>query len=228
METRLVNPAGRWLFLIVTVFAAATLALLGGKNALAEHWAQSAVPEDWLRAAKLEPGNADHWYRLGRYRQLDLEHPDLQLAISYYQRAVAVDPRSATYWLDLAGAYEMAGLPDRAREAFKVAEAAYPISSEVAWKYGNFLLSQENLPEAFAEIRRAVEVDPKLAGPAISRCWQASGDIHRALDAVLPAKTEVYLEALDFLVAGREMEAAVGVWQRLAELRPKVELRSTL
>src|SRR5262249_60831551 len=78
------------------------------------------------------------------------------------------------------------------------------------------------------EIRGAFGVDPRLAGPAISGCWRASGDIHRALDAVLPARTEVYLEALDFLVAGREMEAAVGVWQRLAELRPKVELRSTL
>ena len=228
MEIRLASPAGRWLFLISILLVAATLALLGARNGLAEHWAQSEQPEDWLRAAELEPGNADYWYRLGRYRQLDFEHADLPLAIFYYRRAVAIDPRSANNWMALADAYEMAGDVTPARQAFKSAKAAYPISSEVAWRYGNFLLRQNQLPEAFAEIRRAVATDSKLAGLALSRCLRATGDVQRVLIQVLPAQVDVYYEALGFLVNERDLDPALAVWGRLVKLRPPFEMHRAL
>ncbi len=225
MELRFAHPAWRWLFLLALLLFAATLATLAGRNGLAERWAESSQPEDWLRAAQLEPGNADHWYRLGRYRQLDFEHMDPELAISYYHRALAIDPRSAAFWMDLAGAYEMAEEPARAREAFETAKAVYPISGEAAWRYGNFLLRQGQLSEAFAEIRRAVTGDPKLATLAISRCWRSSRDIERILDQVLPHQPPVYLAAIDYLVAEHEADAALMVWKRLLDLQPSFELR---
>jgi hypothetical protein len=228
MEIQLANPTWRWLFLLGILFAAATLVLSGAKNGLAEHWAQSDQPEDWLRAVELEPGNADYWYRLGRYRQLDFEHADLPLAISYYRRAVAVDPRSAGNWVALATAYEIAGDSVQARQAFEAAKAAYPISSEVAWRYGNFLLRQNQLPEAFAEIRRGVATDPRLAGLALSRCLRASNDTEHVFDEALPPEVDVYLEALSFLVPERELDAALLVWDRLVRLRPPFEVRRAL
>ncbi len=228
MEIELTRPTGRWLFFGVILLSVATLALLAGRYWLADSWAGSSEPADWLRAAEIEPGNADHWYRLGRYRQLDFEHADLPLAISYYRRAVAVDPRSANNWMALAGAYEMTGDLARARQAFESAEAAYPISSEVAWRYGNFLLRQDRLPEAFAEIRRAVATDPKLAGLALSRCLRATGDAQRVLDQVLPAQVDVYYEALGFLVNERDLDPALAVWERLVKLHPPFEMRRAL
>src|SRR5437660_7671761 len=115
MEIRFDNRAGRWLFLFAILLASATLAFLGGKNALADFYGESSRADDWSRAARLEPGNADAWYRLARYRELDFEHADLPLAISLYRRALDVDPRSAFYWTDLANAYETAGDPANAR-----------------------------------------------------------------------------------------------------------------
>ena len=53
MEIGLLTPARRWLFLITVLLVVATVALLAAKNTLAEHWAQSSRPEDWLRAARL-------------------------------------------------------------------------------------------------------------------------------------------------------------------------------
>lgn len=224
MQIGSANPARRWLFLLASFLVATPLAFLAGKNWKAEKWAQSAQPENWLRAAELEPGNADHWYRLGRYRQMDFEHMDPALAISYYRRALAIDPRSATYWMDLAGAYEMAGDVVQARQAFEAAKAVHPISGAVAWRYGNFLLRQEQLPEAFAEIHRALTRDPKLASLAISRCWRSSRDIERILDQALPAAPDIYLRALSFLVAEEEGDAALAVWNRLLALHPSLEL----
>ena len=102
MRLRLANPAGRWILLLAAVLIAAILCVEGGKHALAMYWAHSSDPQDWQRAAKLEPSNAEHWYMLGRYWQLDFENEDLPLAISYYRRAIALDPQSPYYWLDLA------------------------------------------------------------------------------------------------------------------------------
>src|SRR5262249_23149506 len=76
------------------------------RDGLAEYWEASPNPDLWSRAAEWEPDNAADSYRLGRYRQLDFEHGDLPLAISNYQRAVTLEPGTALYWLDLAGAYE--------------------------------------------------------------------------------------------------------------------------
>ncbi len=62
MEFRFAYPAWRWLFLIATMLIAAAVGVASAKNWLAERWADSAQPENWLRAANLEPGNADYWY----------------------------------------------------------------------------------------------------------------------------------------------------------------------
>src|SRR2546427_7895365 len=76
MEIRFDNRAGRWLFLFAILLASATLAFLGGKNALADFYGESSRADDWSRAARLEPGNADAWYRLARYRELDFERSE--------------------------------------------------------------------------------------------------------------------------------------------------------
>ena len=121
MEARFSRPGVRWVFLAVVLAGAGALAYSGGKIAVANHDAARETPEALARAARLEPGNADHWYFLGRYWQLNFDQPDLPLAISYYQRALALDPRRAGIWMDLADAHEELGDTAQAREAFELA-----------------------------------------------------------------------------------------------------------
>jgi tetratricopeptide (TPR) repeat protein len=225
MGIRTVNPVGRWAFLIGVLLGATTLTVLAAKNWVAEEWALSSQPDNWLRATRLEPGNAEYWFRLGRYRQMDFEHSDLPLAITYYRRAVTIDSHSATYWMHLASAYEMVGYLAEAQKAFRAAELVYPISGEVAWRYGNFLLRHGDLSEGFFEIRRAIATNFQFAGAAVIGCLRVSGNIERVLDQAIPAHADVYLEALDSLVAEREIDAALAVWRRLAELHPSFEMR---
>ncbi len=66
MEIRFVSPGARWVFLIGVLLGATTLTVLAGKNLVAEEWALSSQPGNWLRATRLEPGNAEYWFRLGR------------------------------------------------------------------------------------------------------------------------------------------------------------------
>jgi tetratricopeptide (TPR) repeat protein len=209
------NPARRWGTGVIAIAAALWLFYAGGKHALASHYALSSSPDNWERATRIEPDNPETWYRLARYRQLDFDNTDIPLSISYYQRAIRLNPRSPYYKLDLAGAFEMAGMDAEADSFFRAAQAAYPISSEVSWKYGNFLLRQNRFPEAYAEIHRAVMVDSKLLPLAVSRVWHSDPDVHVLLDQVLPDTPEAYSETLSFLVGTQDTAAALEVWRHL-------------
>lgn len=190
------------------------------RHGMAAHWAQSGQLNQWERAAAWEPDNPEYWYRLGRFYQVDFEHADLPRAISNYGRATAIAPGSAEYWLDLAEAEETAQQIAEAEQAFRRAEQVYPLSADVAWRFGNFLLRQNRQDEAFQKIHEALSVKPSLTALAISRCWQGSRDIERILKLALPAAPEAYWGAIDFLIDAREPDAAMVVWERLMSSNP--------
>jgi hypothetical protein len=215
----------RWAVIAPTMAVAVWLIYAGVNHALASHYGASSNPDDWSRASRIEPANAENWYRLGRYRQLDFDDPDLPLAISYYRRAVQLNPRSAYYKLDLATALEMSGNDAEAEKYFRAAQENYPISAEVSWRYGNFLLRQQRLPEAYAEIHRAVVVDSKLIPLAVSRCWHSDPDVRVLLDKVLPNTPAGDWEALSFLVQTKEGTAALAVWKHLIAKKPVIDWR---
>jgi tetratricopeptide (TPR) repeat protein len=217
------NPARRRTAAVIATVAAVWYCYAGSKHALASHYAASSNPENWKSAALIEPDNAEIWYRLGRYRQLDFDNADVPMAISYYRRAIQLNPRSPYYKLDLASALETTGNNGEADSYFRAAQAAYPISAEVSWKYGNFLLRQDRLPEAYAEIHRAVMVDPKLIPFAVSRAWHSDPEIHVLLDQVLPDTAEAYSQALAFLIDAQDPAAALEGWHRLIEKDPHTD-----
>lgn len=216
MFTPAINPIWRWLIFAGMVFAAGTLAFSAARHEFAAHWSASSDPQMWLRAAESEAANADRWYQLGRYRQLDFDHSDLPLAISYYQRATAINPGSPFYWVDLAGAYEAAGHDSQAESAFRKAREFYPVSADAAWRFGNFLLRQGRTPEAFQQIHDAVLIDPKLTALAVSRCWRSTQDIDQILKTVLPDEQDANWGATQFFVQAREPAPAMAVWKRIA------------
>ncbi len=220
------NPAPRRIAAVLAIVAAIWFCYAGGKHALASHYVASSLPQNWERASRIEPDNAEIWYRLARYRQLDFDNADVPLAISYYQRAIQLNPSSPYYKLDLASAYEMAGNTSEADSTFRAAKAAYPISGEVSWKYGNFLLRQNRLPEAYTEIRRAVTTDPSLIPLAVSRVWHSEPDIHVLLDQVLPDTVQAYADALAYLADTKDSAAALEAWRRLIakDLHPDLKL----
>jgi tetratricopeptide (TPR) repeat protein len=186
-------------------------------------WLASArIDSDQLpsieRGAQLEPGNAEAWDRLGRFRQWNLDNPDPAAAVNDYQMAVREEPQSPYYWMDLAGAYEQTDDVARAREAFERAEAAYPISAQVAWQYGSFLLRQEDATEGLKQIQRAVRIDPSLLPLTISRVWLSTHDVNLLIGQVLPPNVDAYFQALDFFQSIQQSEAALAVWRKLLSL----------
>jgi type IV pilus assembly protein PilF len=228
MEIDLTSPRFRALFCLIVILLVGILVFAAGRVWLAEHWNASSRPRLWLKAAKLEPDNAGYWEHLGLYKQWDLVNGDPRQAVRYLERATQINPRSDRAWMELASADEALGDRTGARQAYEKAQADHPISSDVAWRYGSFLLRQGVFVAGFAEIRRALVTDPTLATSAISECWQASPNIGAILDEALPAKSDYYLTAINFLLSQKQFEAALAVWNRLLTLKQPITMAQAI
>jgi tetratricopeptide (TPR) repeat protein len=224
MKIPLEGVRSRWSFSAGIVLIVGILVLAAGKVWLAAQWGATWEGDHLLRAAQLEPTDADYWYRLGLYEKWNFEHRDLRRAVVYFQRATETDPRSGRNWMELAESYEAVGDTAHAREAFDRAQLAHPSSSDVAWRFGNFLLRQMDFSEAFAEMRRALVTDPDLTVEAVSECSKASNDLPKILTEVLPNHSNYYLTALNYFVGQQEADAALSVWSRLVGLNETINM----
>ena len=209
MILRLSNPAARIALLFVAVALAAVLAYSSVRSALAENAIRLGTRAGYERSVKVDADNPVIWYLLGRYWQYNLEEIDNLRAIEAYRTALSLDPRSADSWLDLASAYEVQNDTAAASDAYQQAKRVYPLSAEVSWRYGNFLLRTGNLRQAFAEVRRSLSVEPIRAAEAFSRFWRASPNIETILDEALPPTGPVYLYAIGELIADAQVVPAL-------------------
>jgi len=225
MILRLSSSAQRGALVLAAFLAAVFLSYFSIRNARADHFAGLQTLPALERATQLEPGDARNWYLLGRFWQFNLEDADAQKAVQAYKTAVSVDPRSTVSWLGLGLAYESAGDLVHAREAFLQAKKAYPLSAEVAWQFGNFLLRLGELESAFAEMRRAVESDPKRGAEAFSRAFRAEPDVNRILNRAIPPIRDVYVSIIWDQIADGHTDNALKVWDRLAAIHPTLPIQ---
>jgi len=227
MEIPLRAASHRIALLLVSLAIAATIISQASEIWLADRLVNSGKLDRMERGVALLPGNGDAWEALGHLHEWDLVNSDLPQAIADYQKAIGNDPLSAHYWMDLASAYEASGDTTQAEKAFERAEAVYPISAEVAFHYGNFLLRHEQFPAAYRELHRAVETDRTLLPLAISRTWRATEDVNQLVDQVLPPDADSYLQALDFFASIHTVDPGLVVWQRTVRLGQFVPLSRT-
>ena len=224
MHLPLRSPRARLILLVVSSGLALFLCFFAIRNAIAAHDLGIDTRDGYEKAVRLEPHNSRNWYLLGRSYLYDLERPDATRAVVALARAVDLDPYSAEARLDLAAAYESQGQTEKAGVSFAAAERVYPLSAEVRWSHGNFLLRQGKNQQAFAELRRAVELDPQRAAEAFSRALAAEPDANTVLDKVIPPSPATYLPILRILSDSGDLDTARLVWARLVALGQKVPL----
>lgn len=226
MILHLSSSKSRGIVLAFALVCAVLLSYFSIRNALAARYTGLETREGYEHAARLEPKNFENWLQLGRYWQYSLEDLDIGRAIQAYSVALSLNPRSADTWADLGSAYEAEGNIAAARDAFLDAKNTYPLSPEISWRYGNFLLRQGETDAAFLEMRNAVEVEPQRGAEALSRALRAEPNLDRVLDRVLPPLKDAYISAIVGQTAEGDIANAVQVWNRLAALHPKLKLEN--
>ena len=183
---------------------------------LASHLAATPDLSNLNKAIRLEPSNAEYRELLGR--NLALSGASLDEAISDYRTAVHLDPYEARYWLDLAGAYQVAGRTSEQEESVEHAVEADPTTPHVAWEAANFFLVQGDQERALRNFRVVLANDPEAVDSALQLCWRATGDANQILDQALPRRPDLYLSFLRLLISKQEVAAAENVWNHLIAL----------
>ena len=227
MDTPVSTPARRGALVVAALLVFVFLSYFSIRNALADHDSELQTRQGYERATRLEPQDSRNWYLLGRYWQYNLEDNEPARAIRAYNTALSLNPHDADIWADLGTAYESDGSIPLARDAYEHAKGAYPLSAEVSWRYGNFLLRQGELDAAFQEVRQAAEADPKRGGEALSRSLRADPNIDAILDKVLPPNSVAYLSAIVDQTSEGHTDNALRVWARLVSLHPGLSLRDS-
>lgn len=228
MNIPLANHRSRVILFVLSCAFALLIGLLAVRNALAAHFLGQDTRYGYERAVGLEPHNPRNWYLLGRSYLYDLEQPDPVKAVSTLRKSVELDPYSAEAMLDLAVAYDSEGDPGQARAALVSAQRVYPLSADVSWSFGNFLLRQGEQDAALAQFYKTLQLDPKRAAEAFSRSRQVQPDAKMVLDRVIPPSPETYLAILHMLSDAEQMEEARLVWNKLVGLNRKVPLRNVV
>ena len=225
MILRLSSSAARSAVVLTAFVLFVFLSYSAVRNVRAVQQAGRDTKEGFQRAAQLEPGNAENWYLLGRYWQHNLEEPDTQKAIQSYRNALSFDPNAGGTWAELGTAYELEGDIPAAQDSFLRAKQTYPLSADVAWRYGNFLLRQGRTDEAFKEIRRSIEADPRRGAEAFSRCLRVEPNVDTILKQVIPPVSSIYVDVLRDLAADNQFDNELKVWNHLATLNPHLALQ---
>ncbi|MBS1839682.1 MAG: carbohydrate binding domain-containing protein [Acidobacteria bacterium] len=211
--------------LLLAAFAALCfLSYFSIRVARAAHAAGLNTRAGYEHAVRLEPSDPRNWYLLGRFYQYDFEQSDPNAALNALLVARSLDPLSADTLLDLAANYDEAGKTAEARASYLEAKRVYPLSSEVLWRYGNFLLRNNEIDAAFPEIRKAVELDPKRGPEAFSRCHRVVPDVNEILDRVIPRNFQIYVYILLDSTSSAQFDLALQVWQRAKILPGTVNL----
>ena len=187
----------------------------------------AAVPDlpNLQKAIRLEPANAEYRELLGR--NLAVSGANLDDAISDYRAAVHLNPYEARYWLDLAGAYQVAGRTSEQEESVERAVEADPTTPHVAWEAANFFLVQGDRDKALRHFRVVLANDPDAVDSALQLCWRATGDANQILDQALPRRPDLYLSFLRLLISKQEVAAAENVWDHLIGLQQSFPINLT-
>ncbi len=174
-------------------------------------------------AVRLDAGDAEARNHLGRY--YDLVARDPLAAIANYRAAVDLNPHSARYWFDLAGAYQVLG--DTANQTFALENAIHAdaMTPDVAWEAANLYLVQGETEKALREFRVVLASDPSLASPSIQLCWRIRPDVDLLLRDVVPPNADAYIAFLSLLQAKQETAGTMKVWNALIQSNQSFERR---
>jgi tetratricopeptide (TPR) repeat protein len=181
----------------------------------------AAVPDlqSLQRAIRLEPSNSEYRELLGR--SLALPGGNLDDAISNYRTALHLNPYEARYWLDLAGAYQVAQRTSEQEESVEHAVEADPTTPDVAWEAANFFLVQGDREKALRHFRVVLANNPDAVDRTLQLCWRATGDANQILEQALPPRPDLYLSFLRLLISKQEVAAAENVWSHLIGLHQR-------
>ena len=212
------KPAGRRWFLLLP----ALLAILGGwfvarwyvGNTVAEYG--PGVEEDGVDIARLATkwAPADpltHW-RLGSLEEKVFSVENMAAAVREYQLAVTLSPNDYRYWMELGRALEASGDREGGEKALRRAVELAPAYSHPRWHFGNLLLREGKLEDAFGQLGRAAEADYQMRPQVFGLAMQVLGGDVNEIARVATGSPAGRMEFAIYLSNNGKFDDAMRVW----------------
>ena len=165
------------------LFLIALLAIVGAW--FAERWYIGNVVAEYAPSA--EEGGIDmaslgvrwapadpftHW-RLASLEEENFSAENLANAVREYELAVILSPHDYRFWMELGRGLDAAGDTGGAEKALGRAVELAPAYSLPRWYFGNMLLREGRLNEAFEQLRPAARNNDAMRPQVFSLAWQA-------------------------------------------------------
>jgi hypothetical protein len=172
-------------------------------------------------AMRLAPGDPwTHWIVAG-LKKNSLDPRDADDALRQFEEAVRLSPNDYRFWVSLGRAREQAGDSAGGEQALRRAVALAPSYADPRWHLGNLLLRAGRGDEAFKELTRAAEADPKLRPQIFNAAWVVFGEDVDAINRAAGGSAEARAQ-LAVYVAGRErFDDALRLWASLTPAEKK-------
>ena len=177
----------------------------------------SAIVPGLERAIRLVPQNAEFPHLLGL--QLFATDRDYNGALANFRKAVALNPYSGRYWLDLASAYQEGGDLQLQNEAVQSALAAEPRNPEIAAEAAQYYLAAGDADHGLPLVRQALDRNPKVAPTLLLTCWRTTLDANLLLAKAVPPDPELQLALLRVLAEQKQNSAAQDTWHFIVASR---------
>lgn len=172
-----------------------------------------------------------HW-TLGALEARDFSANNLADAVHEYEIAAALAPNDYRYWMELGRGLEASGDNAGGKRALGRAVELAPAYSLPRWYFGNLLLREGKVDEAFQQLSRAGENDAAILVQVFNLAGQVFDPDVEAMANATCRSVAMRIQLAMYLVARQRIEEAMRVWSstknQIAERELAGELKQQL
>ncbi len=177
-----------------------------------------------LSAVSYDSRNASNNYLLGRYYHYHSADIDILKAIVYYKASLKLNPLQGGCWLDLAKAYRMAGLNDKAEYAINRALNLMPKNPAVMWEAGVLYLLAGDVERSIENFREFIILRPDKQQDAYDMVWKLPVSSEYILKNLIPSEYAYYKSYLLYLISTNRINETKELWNTIKGLKIEDEV----
>src|SRR5207237_10196301 len=125
-------------------------------------------------------------------------------------------PYDYRYWMELGGALEAAGDRTSSERALRRAVELAPAYAQPRWFFGNALLREGKVDEAFAQLVPAAIADRQMRPQVLNLAWQVFGGDVDAIAKVACPSADLRAQFAIYLVSQTRFDDALRMWSNLS------------
>jgi Flp pilus assembly protein TadD len=141
---------------------------------------------------------------------------DLERSVSRLEEATRLEPNDFRLWTELGRGYEQTERYGEAEHAFRRAVGLAPSYAAPHWQLGNFLLRQERIEEAKAELKRATETSSIYRDQVYSLAWDYFGKDPARVEELASDSADARVNLANFYAFREAAPDALRIWNTLS------------